>query len=411
MSIDRIPTWGLWGTVRDAFTDLEVAIEDIEVGAPASAPDMWIDPRDYGAVANGTTTGSGTDNTAAFQDAINAGNVLPKRPLGFVGAYQITQLTFPEGHPGMYGVGIGSPDTHHSSVLIQEDGVNASAIKNGADLGSTDYWHWVSFRDFQLRKVTSETDTLGNGFHVNCRSGEGFNIARVLVVGFPEAGIRFSHGGVPTYLEDLHLFGNGTYGLDVSRTGSDDWQMFKVNTISGDLNTIALVRVANAGDNHEFLAFDGVKAESDGVRQLSVFEIDVASSSATISIGKLTSIGAIDQVIHVLSPSASINLDTIHAPSADNLIVHDGVRTVPYFKVGTVSYGVSGFTVLTSGGGWAFGPKALTGTLSTAASVGTYTESNVTVDRAYNADSTTTEELADVLGTLIADLRAQGLVK
>ena len=41
---------------------------------------------------------------------------------------------------------------------------------------------------------------------------------------------------------------------------------------------------------------------------------------------------------------------------------------------------------------------------------GTYTVSNVTTDRSYDADSTTTAELADVLGTLIADLRTLGLV-
>ena len=40
----------------------------------------------------------------------------------------------------------------------------------------------------------------------------------------------------------------------------------------------------------------------------------------------------------------------------------------------------------------------------------TYTITNVTTDRTYNADSTTTAELADALGTLIADLRTQGLV-
>jgi hypothetical protein len=43
-------------------------------------------------------------------------------------------------------------------------------------------------------------------------------------------------------------------------------------------------------------------------------------------------------------------------------------------------------------------------------SVQTYAASNVTTDRTYNANSTTTDELADVLGTLIADLRAQGIV-
>jgi hypothetical protein len=40
----------------------------------------------------------------------------------------------------------------------------------------------------------------------------------------------------------------------------------------------------------------------------------------------------------------------------------------------------------------------------------TYTATNVTTDRAYDADATTVAELADVLGTLIADLRARGIV-
>ena len=35
---------------------------------------------------------------------------------------------------------------------------------------------------------------------------------------------------------------------------------------------------------------------------------------------------------------------------------------------------------------------------------------NVTDDRTYDADSTTLAELADVLGTLINDLRARGLI-
>ena len=42
--------------------------------------------------------------------------------------------------------------------------------------------------------------------------------------------------------------------------------------------------------------------------------------------------------------------------------------------------------------------------------MGTYTATNVSTDRAYDANATTTAELADVLGTLIADLRLQGIV-
>lgn len=41
---------------------------------------------------------------------------------------------------------------------------------------------------------------------------------------------------------------------------------------------------------------------------------------------------------------------------------------------------------------------------------GTYTPTNVTTDRSYDANSTTVDELADVLGTLITDLKNLGLI-
>jgi hypothetical protein len=39
-----------------------------------------------------------------------------------------------------------------------------------------------------------------------------------------------------------------------------------------------------------------------------------------------------------------------------------------------------------------------------------YTPSNVTTDRSYDANATTLDEVADVLGTLIADLQNVGLI-
>jgi hypothetical protein len=39
-----------------------------------------------------------------------------------------------------------------------------------------------------------------------------------------------------------------------------------------------------------------------------------------------------------------------------------------------------------------------------------YTPTNVTTDRSFDANSTTLDEIADVLGTLIADLQTMGLV-
>lgn len=40
-----------------------------------------------------------------------------------------------------------------------------------------------------------------------------------------------------------------------------------------------------------------------------------------------------------------------------------------------------------------------------------YSLSNISIDRSYDAHATTLEEIADVLGTLIDDLRALGFVE
>ena len=57
---------------------------------------------------------------------------------------------------------------------------------------------------------------------------------------------------------------------------------------------------------------------------------------------------------------------------------------------------------------WARGPlSVIDGSLLRDA----YSASNVTTDRTYDANATTTDELADVLGTLINDLIARGFLQ
>ena len=48
---------------------------------------------------------------------------------------------------------------------------------------------------------------------------------------------------------------------------------------------------------------------------------------------------------------------------------------------------------------------------SPAAQASAYTPTNVSTDRSYDANSTTLDEIADVLGTLIADLQSYGLLQ
>jgi len=55
-------------------------------------------------------------------------------------------------------------------------------------------------------------------------------------------------------------------------------------------------------------------------------------------------------------------------------------------------------------------PPIVTPTVAAPGGVAAYTVSNVTTDRAYDADATSTAELADILGTLLADLKTRGIV-
>jgi hypothetical protein len=60
--------------------------------------------------------------------------------------------------------------------------------------------------------------------------------------------------------------------------------------------------------------------------------------------------------------------------------------------------------LITSGGGYGIDVAP------TAVQTGYTTPSNLTTDRTFDADSTTVAELADVLGTLIEDLKAKGII-
>lgn len=51
-----------------------------------------------------------------------------------------------------------------------------------------------------------------------------------------------------------------------------------------------------------------------------------------------------------------------------------------------------------------------TKTIVTVSSPATYTPSNVSTDRTYDANATTLDELADIVGTLIADLKLTGII-
>jgi hypothetical protein len=73
-----------------------------------------------------------------------------------------------------------------------------------------------------------------------------------------------------------------------------------------------------------------------------------------------------------------------------------------YFELEATSGGM--LKIATSGGGYGIDVAP------TAVQTGYTTPTNLTTDRTFDADSTTVAELADVLGTLIEDLKAKGII-
>ena len=61
-------------------------------------------------------------------------------------------------------------------------------------------------------------------------------------------------------------------------------------------------------------------------------------------------------------------------------------------------------------GAWRVYFEELNLTIQTLLGSSAYTPINVTPDRSYDANATTVDELADVLGTLIADLQTKGIL-
>jgi len=120
--------------------------------------------------------------------------------------------------------------------------------------------------------------------------------------------------------------------------------------------------------------------------------------------GGTTNFGIIDQSGADWRLESDNQAILLGAAPGDASLLYDGTNLV----IDSAIVG-SGFTAIESG-------LRVTGNLGVfgttpVAQAAAYTPTNVTPDRAYNANSTTVNELADVLGTLIADLQTYGLLQ
>lgn len=94
--------------------------------------------------------------------------------------------------------------------------------------------------------------------------------------------------------------------------------------------------------------------------------------------------------------------------SLDGTIITDATRTAAKFQRGTTADTDDVLEVLNGAAGQVFSVTG-EGAITTAKQSLAYTATNVTPDRTFNADATTLDELADIVGTVIADLKAFGV--
>lgn len=196
-----------------------------------------------------------------IQDAIDDAE---KRGGGAVllpsGRYVAKQIILRSG-VSLIGIGMNPPPHGQGTILQQEAGANCDFVVSDTTLPATEYLHWSIISNLQI--VGNPQNTRGSGIRLNSRTGEGLKLEHLFVKNFAESGITLARGAVPFYGEDLHLFHNGSYGIDISRTDYDINQLVKLSLISGDDNGVALVHIGPSGglDNGESYEIDGVKAE------------------------------------------------------------------------------------------------------------------------------------------------------
>jgi hypothetical protein len=150
------------------------------------------------------------------------------------------------------------------------------------------------------------------------------------------------------------------WALGVNNGTQTNWDCIYVPAITGGTNFSVIRSLVNSGATRRFINHTGT-AQSDFGGAIGL------GSGATIDV--------------LLSRGAANRLDLA---SGDSFNIVNGDFT----HAGT-NFGIHG---------------------SSAPQSAAYTPTNVTTDRAYDANATTLDELADVLGTLIADLQAKGFI-
>jgi hypothetical protein len=202
------------------------------------------------------------------------------------GRYVLRQIILRAG-VSIRGLGINPAPYGEGTTLEQAPGVNMDFIVGDTRFGPTDTQHWSVISNIRL-KGNEAGNTRGSGIHFVSRTGEGTKLEHLSISGFPESGVSISRGAVPFYADDIHLFHNGQYGIDISRTSHDLSPLVRLTMISGDDNGTALIHIGPSGGllGGEAYLIEGVKAEKHTPgKQNDVILLDHMNGSPVVILG------------------------------------------------------------------------------------------------------------------------------
>jgi len=194
----------------------------------------------------------------------------------------------------------------------------------------------------------------------------------------------------------LHVANGYVYfqnaNLSIGGTPPDASHKFRVTTSNTDGNNFSASRFDLSHDSATG-TFQGVQIRSTNVKSGATSTIYGVNSNLTGSV----SAGTHTFVAGRFAVSTAAAGGTVNKYA---LQLQDGTE-------GTAGWVWA--SVDTTGLGHWVNPNTLV-TFPVTAVAQTYTPSNVTTDRTFDADSTTLDEIADVVGTLIADLKTSGII-
>lgn len=394
---------------------------------PVDYDKVFVNVRDYLAKGDGST-----DDTAAFQSALDALDTTGGTVFVPKGTYLVSQITM-SSNTVLLGAGT-------ASTLKLKNSTNAVMVQTRDTIASpTSYPHDHQIRNlrFDLNKANNTTkatafETVKNRNPVveNCAFvnfkgsclyfvGSTGNVIQPRVINnqfdtgdrTDGVGIKIDSGCYDAYLESNDV-GRCWRGIIVSNGGQgnhtlvanwvwahEDAGLYMYQSHGNQI--IGLTADNNFGHG---VVVDGCNSTTFVGGKISNNSYDDASNQMGYGAGYGTA--NTNSGVRIINGSVNIRFNGTTFECPDNaqkyhLLVEDTSTAIEsdcsFTGAGTSSFSVAVGASLKRGILVSYAPTA-------------YTASNVTTDRSYDANATTLDEVADVLGTLISDLRSNGII-